>query len=71
VVLLDGTARLPHEILGKKGYGIDAMRRHQLPVPPAFCIATEVCAQSFADPEHCLYGLREVTGLFETLSHTE
>jgi phosphoenolpyruvate synthase/pyruvate phosphate dikinase len=47
------------------------MRRHQLPVPPAFCIATEVCAQSFADPEHCLYGLREVTGLFETLSHTE
>ena len=34
--LLDGTAGLPREILGNKGYGIDAMRRHGLPVPPAF-----------------------------------
>jgi pyruvate,orthophosphate dikinase len=51
VVLLDGSARLPREILGNKGYGIDAMRRHDLPVPPAFCITTEVCAQYFDDAE--------------------
>jgi pyruvate,orthophosphate dikinase len=51
VVLLDGSARLPREILGNKGYGIDAMRRHGLPVPPAFCITTEVCARFFDDTE--------------------
>lgn len=52
VVLLDGTAGLPRELLGNKGYGIDAMRGHGLPVPPAFCITTEVCTQFFADPDH-------------------
>ena len=41
VVLLDGTATLPRDILGNKGYGINAMRREGLPVPPAFCITTE------------------------------
>jgi pyruvate,orthophosphate dikinase len=50
VVLLDGTAQLPREILGNKGYGINAMRRHGLPVPPAFCITTDVCAQWFNEP---------------------
>ena len=54
VVTLDGRACLPREILGNKGYGIDAMRQQGLPVPPAFCITTDVCAQFFADPESCL-----------------
>jgi pyruvate,orthophosphate dikinase len=49
VVTLDGHAGLPREILGNKGYGIDAMRRQGLPVPPAFCITTEVCKMFFAD----------------------
>ena len=54
VVLLDGNAGLPREILGNKGYGIDAMRRHGLPVPPAFGITTEVCAQWFGNPDHTI-----------------
>ena len=54
VALLDGNARLPRTLLGNKGYGIDAMRRHGLPVPAAFGITTEVCAQFFTDPERCL-----------------
>jgi pyruvate,orthophosphate dikinase len=54
VILLDGAAGLPRQILGNKGFGIDAMRRHGLPVPPAFCLTTEVCADYFADPEHYL-----------------
>jgi len=54
VVTLDGHGCLPREILGNKGYGIDAMRRQSLPVPPAFCITTDVCARFFANPESCL-----------------
>jgi pyruvate, orthophosphate dikinase len=54
VVTLDGGTRLPRMLLGNKGYGIDAMRRQGLPVPPAFCITTEVCARFFADPGRCL-----------------
>jgi pyruvate, orthophosphate dikinase len=54
VVTLDGRNRLPREILGDKGYGIDAMRRQGLPVPPAFCITTEVCTRFFANPGRCL-----------------
>jgi len=50
VTLLDGTAGLPRETLGNKGYGIDAMRGHGLPVPPAFCITTEVGVRYLADP---------------------
>ncbi len=30
------------------------MRQQGLPVPPAFCITTDVCAQFFANPESCL-----------------
>lgn len=41
-------------LLGNKGYGIDAMRRQGLPVPPAFCITTEVCSRFFANPGHYL-----------------
>ncbi|EUA51317.1 pyruvate phosphate dikinase, PEP/pyruvate binding domain protein [Mycobacterium xenopi 3993] len=47
---LDGTANLPREIVGNKGFGIDAMRRLRLPVPPAFCITREASEQFFADP---------------------
>jgi pyruvate, orthophosphate dikinase len=54
VVTLDGRADLPREVLGNKGYGIDAMRRQGLPVPPAFCITTEVCRTFFADSPRCL-----------------
>ncbi|WP_369807428.1 pyruvate, phosphate dikinase [Mycobacterium sp. E3305] len=50
VVLLDGTASHPRELLGNKGHGIEAMRRHGLPVPPAFCITTEVGLRYLADP---------------------
>jgi pyruvate, orthophosphate dikinase len=54
VVTLDGRACLPREVLGNKGYGIDAMRRQGLPVPPAFCITTEVCPRFFENPRRCL-----------------
>jgi pyruvate,orthophosphate dikinase len=50
VVLLDGDANHPPEILGNKGHGIDAMRRHKLPVPPAFCITTEIGMRYLAEP---------------------
>jgi pyruvate,orthophosphate dikinase len=50
VVLLDGNAKLPREVLGNKGYGIDAMRRLGLPVPPAFCITTAVGLRYLAEP---------------------
>jgi pyruvate, orthophosphate dikinase len=50
VVQLNGDANRPREILGNKGHGIDAMRRHNLPVPPAFCITTEVGLRYLAEP---------------------
>lgn len=49
VVLLDGDANLPRELLGNKGHGIDVMRRQNLPVPPAFCITTTVGLKYHAD----------------------
>lgn len=52
VVVLDGGADLANGVLGNKGYGINVMRRNGLPVPPAFCITTEVCRRHSADPEH-------------------
>ena len=51
VILLDGAASAPPEVLGHKGHGIDMMRRNGLPVPPAFCITTEVGARYRAEPE--------------------
>ena len=51
VVLLDGTGNHPREILGNKGHTIDAMRRHGFPVPPAFCLTTEVGVRYLAEPE--------------------
>lgn len=57
VVALDGRAGLRREVVGNKGYGIDSMRRQGLPVPPAFCISTDVCAEFFANPDQCLDGI--------------
>jgi pyruvate, orthophosphate dikinase len=51
VVLLNGDATHPRELLGNKGHGIDAMRRQKLPVPPAFCITTEVGLRYLAEPK--------------------
>ena len=59
VVSLDGTAGTPRDILGNKGYGIDAMRREGLPVPPAFCITTEVCARYFEEPNATIDFIRD------------
>ncbi|OBB82483.1 pyruvate, phosphate dikinase [Mycobacterium colombiense] len=50
MVLLDGTSSHRRELLGNKGHGIEAMRRHNLPVPPAFCITTAVGLRYLADP---------------------
>ncbi|AFC42376.1 pyruvate, phosphate dikinase [Mycobacterium intracellulare] len=50
MVLLDGASNHPRELLGNKGHGIQTMRRHQLPVPPAFCITTAVGLRYLADP---------------------
>jgi pyruvate, orthophosphate dikinase len=44
VALLDGSSRLPREALGNKGFGINLMRAAGLPVPPAFCLTTDVSA---------------------------
>ncbi|ODQ98827.1 pyruvate, phosphate dikinase [Mycobacterium intermedium] len=51
MVLLDGTGNQPREVLGNKGHGIDTMRRNNLPVPPAFCITTEVGTRFLTEPE--------------------
>jgi pyruvate, orthophosphate dikinase len=49
--LLDGDTRYPAQILGYKGYGIATMCHHGLPVPPAFCITTEVGTRYRAEPK--------------------
>src|ERR1700751_5507979 len=54
VALLDGTCRLSREAVGNKAHGINLMRGLGLPVPPAFCITTEVCAAYLAGDEHAL-----------------
>ncbi|MDT5305296.1 MAG: pyruvate, orthophosphate dikinase [Mycobacterium sp.] len=50
VILLDGDATSPPQVLGHKGHGIDMMRRNGLPVPPAFCITAEVGGGYRAEP---------------------
>lgn len=50
VVRLDGTSRQPAQVLGNKAFGINAMRRRGLAVPPAFCLTTNVCARWFDNP---------------------
>jgi pyruvate,orthophosphate dikinase len=54
LALLDGSCRLPMEALGNKAHGINLMRGLGLPVPPAFCITTEVCAAFLAGDERAL-----------------
>ncbi|WP_233213478.1 pyruvate, phosphate dikinase [Mycobacterium hubeiense] len=50
VIPLDGSAALSREVVGNKGFGVNAMRAHGLPVPPAFCVSTNACARWFDDP---------------------
>ncbi|MCG5433962.1 pyruvate, phosphate dikinase [Mycobacterium sp. MYCO198283] len=57
VVLLSGHGALDRELVGGKAYGIDVMAHHGLPVPPAFCLTTEVCRRFFADPRRTLDAL--------------
>jgi pyruvate,orthophosphate dikinase len=59
VVLLDGSSTLPRTVLGNKGYGINGMRREGLPVPPAFCITTEVCSRHFIDAAATAAAIRD------------
>ncbi len=54
MVLLNGDADHPREILGNKGHGLEVMRRHKLPVPPAFCITTEVGLRYLDEPATAL-----------------
>ncbi|OOK78691.1 pyruvate phosphate dikinase, PEP/pyruvate binding domain protein [Mycobacterium kansasii] len=60
MVLLDGQAEHSREVLGNKGHGIDVMRRHALPVPPAFCITTEVGVRYLADPDPTMDAIWDV-----------
>jgi pyruvate,orthophosphate dikinase len=57
VTLLDGSASQSPQVLGNKGFGINTMRRRGLPVPPAFCITTDVCARWFDDPDATVDGI--------------
>jgi pyruvate, orthophosphate dikinase len=54
VVLLNGDASHPRELLGNKGHGVDVMRRQSLPVPPAFCLTTEVGLKYLAEPKSAM-----------------
>jgi pyruvate,orthophosphate dikinase len=54
VVLLNGDASHPRELLGNKGHGVDVMRRQNLPVPPAFCITTEVGLRYLAESKSAM-----------------
>ena len=54
VVPLDGRSRLPREALGNKGFGLNLMRAGGLPVPPAFCLVTDVCSAFLAGDEGIL-----------------
>jgi pyruvate, orthophosphate dikinase len=44
VLALDGTQPLKRELVGGKAYSLNQMRRLGLPVPPAFVLATSLCA---------------------------
>jgi pyruvate,orthophosphate dikinase len=57
VALLDGSCRLPREALGNKAHGINLMRGLGLPVPPAFCVTTDVCAAFLTGDGHALDGV--------------
>ncbi len=59
VVRLTGGCGQSRELLGNKAHGLDAMRADGLPVPPAFCITTEVGARFLAAPEQTLDAIWE------------
>src|SRR6202034_2658756 len=44
VLALDGAQPLQRELVGGKAYSLNQMRRLGLPVPPAFVLATSMCA---------------------------
>jgi pyruvate, orthophosphate dikinase len=44
VLALDGAQPLQRELVGGKAYSLNRMRRLGLPVPPAFVLATSMCA---------------------------
>jgi len=69
VVLLNGDAGYPRELLGNKGHGIDTMRRQKLPVPPAFCITTEVGLKYLAEPRSTMDAIWE--GVLDGISWLE
>src|SRR3981189_1007561 len=54
LALLDGSCRLSREALDINAQGLNLMRGLGLPVPPAFCITTEVCAAFLAGDERAL-----------------
>lgn len=47
--MLDGHSDQTADVLGAKAFGINAIRRIGLPVAPAFCLTTAVCARWFSD----------------------
>ena len=69
MVLLNGDAGYPRELLGNKGHGIDTMRRQKLPVPPAFCITTEVGLKYLAEPRSTMDAIWE--GVLDGISWLE
>ena len=44
ILALDGAQPLQRELVGGKAYSLNQMRRLGLPVPPAFVLATSMCA---------------------------
>ena len=44
ILALDGAHPLQRELVGGKAYSLNQMRRLGLPVPPAFVLATSMCA---------------------------
>jgi pyruvate,orthophosphate dikinase len=51
LVLLDGTRELDGELVGGKAWAVNHLRGLGLPVPPAFALGTDVCAQTLAEGE--------------------
>jgi phosphoenolpyruvate synthase/pyruvate phosphate dikinase len=49
VYLLEEVEGFSKDLLGGKGFGLVAMRKAGLPVPPAFVITTEACRRYLED----------------------
>lgn len=48
VMALDGRRELPKEVVGGKAWSVNRMRALGLPVPPAFVLTTDCCADFYA-----------------------